>query len=60
MMLASLALLSACATSGRVTDPAHVCAGWKAVYVSQGDVLTEGTAQQIEAHNEFGAKQGCW
>lgn len=56
----SLALLTACGTAGRVIDQGHVCAGWRPILVSQADVLTEGTARQIEAHNEFGAEQGCW
>lgn len=45
--------LSACATASN-------CAGWSAIQPSRSDKLTTGTKQQILAHNEFGAKQGCW
>lgn len=41
-------------------EQAHVCAGWEPILISQADVLTEGTARQIESHNEFGAEQDCW
>lgn len=59
-MCAVLALLGACETSGPVTDQAQVCAGWKPILISRDDLLTEATAQQIEAHNEFGASIECW
>jgi len=36
------------------------CAGWHEFEPSSRDVLTDGTAKQMLAHNEFGAKQGCW
>lgn len=58
--LAVLALLSACATSGPVTEMSQVCAGWQPILISQADQITEGTAAQIEAHNEYGAEVGCW
>lgn len=41
-------------------DPAQVCAGWEPIHVSRADVLTEGTASRIEAHNEQGVELGCW
>ena len=36
------------------------CAGWSPILPSRSDKMTIGTKQQILAHNEFGAKQGCW
>lgn len=36
------------------------CAGWDPINPSRKDVLTDGTAKQIVAHNEFGEKQRCW
>jgi hypothetical protein len=35
------------------------CAGWAAIYVSEDDKLTDGTAKQILKHDEYGAKLGC-
>ncbi len=43
--------LSGCGTMG--------CAGFRAVYVSEDDVLTEGTARQLAANNENGYAQKC-
>lgn len=60
VVLGALALLSGCETAGRVLLTDQVCAGWAAILISPDDVLTEETAQQIEAHNEFGQAQGCW
>ena len=53
-----LILLPACASDGRVTDPA--CAAWRPIYVSQADVLTPETARQVLAHNEAGARVCGW
>lgn len=36
------------------------CAGWQQINPSRKDALTDGTKNQILAHNLFGAKQGCW
>lgn len=36
------------------------CAGWHEFRPSSKDVLTDGTAEQMLAHNLYGAKQGCW
>lgn len=50
MLLLSLMLgVSACAISGPATDS---CAWVKPIYVSKQDVLTDGTVDQILAHNE--------
>lgn len=57
MTCAMAALLSACGTTGPATDG---CAGFAPIYISQDDMLTEGTAIQIEAHNLYGADQGYW
>lgn len=46
-------LLTACASSGRVTEVVDAGCDWtRPVYVSRFDVLTDGTARQILAHNE--------
>lgn len=45
--------------NGRVTKP-DPCAGWSPILVSKQDVLTDGTAKQILAHNEHGKALGCW
>ncbi len=39
------------------SDP---CAGWSAIYPSGKDVLTDGTAKQILAHDLHGVQAGCW
>ncbi len=57
VMLAALALLTGCGGSGRVTDG---CAGWAAIRVTAADVLSEGTARQVLAHNLAGRARGCW
>jgi hypothetical protein len=56
-MLLTALLLSGCATAGRVTD---ACGPWRPIYVSKADVLTDGTARAILAHNETGAKLCGW
>ena len=56
-MLAALGLLTGCGGSGPVTDG---CAGWAAIRVTAADVLTEGTARQVLAHNLAGRARGCW
>jgi hypothetical protein len=55
-MLILILLLVGCAT-GRVTD--H-CAGWRPIYPSKADVLTDGTSKQILGHDEYGVKSKCW
>lgn len=42
--------------SGCLTDS---CAGWKAIKPSKNDKLTDGTARQILAHDEYGESLGC-
>jgi hypothetical protein len=44
--------MAGCATDG--------CSGWSAIRPSRSDKLTDGTARQILAHNQFGVRQGCW
>ena len=41
-----------CGRSGPVTDAAQGCDWTSYILISQQDELTEGTAEQIEAHNE--------
>lgn len=57
-MLIPLLLLAGC-KGGPETKP-DICAGWKAIYPSKQDVLTDGTAKQIDAHDEHGVAMGCW
>jgi hypothetical protein len=58
-LLASLVLLTGCETAGPVTDRGF-CSVGRPIYVSKQDVLTEGTADQIEAHNGTGARVCGW
>lgn len=53
-------MLSACATGIPVTNKNAVCAGWAPVTVSKKDVLTTQTLREINNHNLFGEKNGCW
>lgn len=53
-----LAMFAAASTGGCATsDP---CAGWRAIRPARADVLTDGTARQILAHNETGARVCGW
>ncbi len=49
-----LALLSGCATDGFGTDGG--CAAFGPIYTSRVDVFTDGTAEQLLAHNLTGAR----
>lgn len=64
-------LLGGCATSGPVTEaePQIVvrtivkdtgCDWTKPLYVDKADVLSDGTAKGILAHNEMGQKKCGW
>lgn len=53
-----LALLSGCATSGAGTDGG--CAAFRPIYTSRADVFTDGTAEQLLAHNLTGAQLCGW
>jgi hypothetical protein len=56
---ASMALLlTGCGLTGRATDTA--CVAFGPIYVSQQDTLTDGTAEQILAHNLTGKKLCGW
>jgi hypothetical protein len=51
-------LLSGCAGgSGQGVD---VCGPWKPIYPGAADVVTDGTARQILAHNEVGERLCDW
>lgn len=54
----ALALLTGCAISGARTE--GVCAAFRPVYVSRADALTDGTAEQILAHNRTGVVLCGW
>lgn len=43
-------------SAGRATD----CAWARPIYISKADFLTDGTAKQIEAHDETGAQRCGW
>ena len=59
MMLGGMLILpAACASGGRVTEPA--CAAWRPIFISRADVLTPETARQILSHNETGASVCGW
>jgi hypothetical protein len=47
--------LAGCASGGGTN-----CGPWKPVYVSSQDVLTDGTARSILAHNEAGRALCGW
>ncbi|ALG72133.1 hypothetical protein VY88_02990 [Azospirillum thiophilum] len=53
-----LALLSGCATSGAGTEGG--CAAFRPIYTSRADMLTDGTAEQLLAHNLTGARLCRW
>lgn len=58
LLLATLILLTACSSAGPVTD--GFCAVSSPIMVSKRDSLTDGTARQILAHNEFGRVKCGW
>jgi hypothetical protein len=64
LLLVSLILAGGLATSActpkLVAVKTNPCAGWSAIYPSKQDVLTDGTAKQILAHDEHGVASGCW
>ncbi|WP_211102928.1 hypothetical protein [Azospirillum sp. B21] len=53
-----LALLSGCATNGAGTEGG--CAAFRPIYTSRADALTDGTAEQLLAHNLTGAQLCGW
>ncbi len=62
MWLAALTvtLLNGCALIGRATEQDLGCVWAKPIYLSRFDQLTKGTADQLIAHNETGAKRCGW
>lgn len=56
-LLGTFALMAGCVTKPTKLDP---CAGWEPILPSRADVLTDGTARQILAHDEHGKAIGCW
>lgn len=57
MWLGMATLLAGCATGGPATDP---CGAFRPILVSRADVLTDGTARAILAHNETGRRLCRW
>lgn len=54
----ALALLSGCVTAGVGTEGA--CVAFRPIYISRADQLSDGTAEQLLAHNETGARLCGW
>ena len=50
-------LLGSCATGCPKVEP---CPGFEAIYVHQGDMLTDATAKEILAHDLYGQKKCGW
>jgi hypothetical protein len=50
-------LLGGCSGTGGGTD---ACGPWRPVLVSRADVLSDGTARQVLAHNETGRQLCGW
>jgi len=66
-MLTRALLLASCAMAGlgegctpRVVVKVDHCTGWAAIRPAKADVLTDGTAKQILAHDQHGIDMGCW
>lgn len=59
-MLSLILLLTACNTTGRVTEVSSGCGWTRPILVSREDVLTDLTARQILAHNETGRRLCNW
>lgn len=55
-LLCLLPLLTSACGAGSGTD----CLGFRPIFTSSRDVLTEGTARQLLDHNETGAKLCGW
>lgn len=52
--------MSGCSKDGPAIDTFTICAGHSPILISRYDVLTDGTAVQIEGYNEWGVANGCW
>jgi hypothetical protein len=59
-LIASLILLTNCASVGPAPMIDSFCATEKPILVGKGDVLTKETAREILAHNEYGARKCGW
>lgn len=54
-------LLTACTTTGPEIKIVDTSCDWtRPIYVSRSDILTDGTARQLLAHNETGAARCGW
>ncbi|KAA0571125.1 hypothetical protein FZ029_28135 [Azospirillum sp. Sh1] len=56
--LALALLLTGCAGIGPATEGG--CTAFRPIYTSKADVLTDGTAEQVLAHNLAGARICGW
>jgi len=54
------ALATGCVATGPGANDALRCAGWRPIYVSDEDVLSEGTAEAILSHNLTGREACGW
>lgn len=63
LLLASCVTMGGLGTSGctpRTVVKTDFCTGWKPILASKADVLTDGTAKQILAHDQHGVDMKCW
>lgn len=63
LLLASFVTMAGLATEGctpRTIVKTDFCTGWKPIMVCKADVLTDGTAKQILAHDQHGVDMKCW
>lgn len=56
LLALTMLIAQGCAGGG----PAGNCAGFRAILLSHQDLLTRETEDAILAHNEIGARLGCW
>lgn len=57
-LLVSAMLVSGCGITGQ----SNACAGWKPIILTGQSIegLTDQDAQEVLAHNLYGAERGCW
>lgn len=60
ILLPLLAIYGTTAGCVRTVTVVDHCTGWSAIYPAGQDVLTDGTAKQILAHDQHGVNEKCW
>lgn len=58
--IAGAATVSGCSLSKQIRTVTDYCTPWRAIYPSRQDVLTDGTAKAILAHDQTGEKLCGW